>query len=237
MYKSIHGALALRQLHLSVLCPELVVLHHCVDVFHLFLLALEQLLGQLVEGVVGETCVAYNGKLCQEGGHLQLCEHVINREHPLAVGQLGELLRHLHVLYEIHVRTLGNGHLATLHLIARVGQDVEVATESEVLLVVGQKLQMETKIASHVDGVLNVIAVEGDGIFADRRGERILQEAYLVVVDVDVGENIFHGRCQDIACLNQFVDALIVHTLDDGFLVVRVTAINFLRHGLVDRDR
>ena len=39
----IHGALALGELHLSVLLPEIIATHHRIDILHLFLLTLEQL--------------------------------------------------------------------------------------------------------------------------------------------------------------------------------------------------
>ena len=114
--KLVHRALALGQLHLSVLLPEVVAAHHGVHVLHLFLLALEELFRQLIEGEVGHASVAYHGEGLQEAGQLDFGEHIVDGQHPLAVGQLAELLGDLHVLHEVHVALLGDGHLTALHL-------------------------------------------------------------------------------------------------------------------------
>ena len=82
MYELVHGRLALGEFYLSVLVPEVVAAHHGIDVAQLFLLALEELRRQGVEGVVGEACIADDGKFLQEGGEGQLGEHVVDGEHP-----------------------------------------------------------------------------------------------------------------------------------------------------------
>ena len=96
---------------------------------------------------------------------------------------------------------------------------------------------MEALVLVHHQRVLDIEAVEGDGILADGRGEGILQHAYLVVVDVHVGKHVLHHRVQDVARLHQVVDTRGVLTLDDGLLVVGLLAVYLLRYGLVDTHR
>ena len=117
-----------------------------------------------------------------------------------------------------------------------VGDDEELAAESEVLLVVGNELQVVAEVAVDVDGVLDVEAVEGDGILADGRGEGVLQQSHLVVVDVDIGEDVLHGDVEDVASLNEVIDAGGVDTAYDVLLVVRVAAVDVLADGFVDGD-
>ena len=235
--KVAHATLGLGELYLAILVPELVATHHGVDILHLLLRALEELLGQLVEGIVGEAGVTDDGKLIEETGQLEFGEHIIDTEHPLTIGQLGELLNHLHVLDKVHITLLGDGHLAALDLPTGVGQDIQVATETEVLLVVGQEVQMVAQIFIHHQRVFDIVAVEPDGILADRRGEGVLQHTNLIVVDVDIGKHVLHDGVQDIARLEQVVDTLGVDTLDDGLLIVRLLTINLLRDCFIDADR
>ena len=236
MDELIHGRLALGELDLSVLVPEVVATHHGVDVAHLLLLTLEELWREGVEGVVGEARVTDDGKLLQEAGHDELSEHIVDGEGPRAVGQLCELLYNLHVLDKVDVALLGDGELAALDLIAAVGEDVDVAPEAEVLLVVGQEIEVEALVTIYIDGVLDVEAIEGDGVLADGRREGVLQEAYLVVVDVDIGKNLLHEGVEDVAGLYEVADACRVLSLDDGLLVVRLLAIDVLCDGLIDGD-
>ena len=93
---------------------------------------------------------------------------------------------------------------------------------------------MEAAVLVYVDRVLDVIAVEGNGVLADGRREGVLQQSDLVVVDVDVGEHLFHHRVQDVARLDQFADACRILSLDDGLLVVRTAAVDVLGDRLVD---
>ena len=112
----IHGALALGEFHLAILRPEVVAAHHGVGILHLLLLALEELTWQFVEGIVGHTRVADHGEGIEEAGELEFREEIIDGEHPLAIGQLRKLLHNLHVLHEVHIALLGDGHLAALPL-------------------------------------------------------------------------------------------------------------------------
>ena len=233
----IHRALALGKLHLSVLLPEIIATHHRIDILHLFLLTLEQLTRQLIEGEISQSRVSDNGKLMEEAGKLHLSKHIIDSEHPLTSRQLRELLDYLHVLDKVHVALLGNGHVAALDLPARICQDIEVATKTEVLLVVWQEVQMEALVVADHQRVFDVIAIERDGATTDRRGEGILQHTDLIVVDVHIGKDILQHRGEDITRLHKIVDTRRVHTLDNDLLVVRLLAVNLLRDGLIDRYR
>ncbi len=234
--EGIHGRLALREFHGAVLVPKGFVAHHGVGVASLLGLALEELLGQRVEGIVGESGGADDDGLGDELRNLQLDDHVVDGERPFAVGQSLVFLLHLQVFDEVHVGTLRDGEVAALHVESGVGDDEELAAESKVLLVVGNELQVVAEVAVDVDGVLDVEAVEGDGILADGRGEGVLQQSHLVVVDVDIGEDVLHGDVEDVAGLNEVIDARGVDTAYDVLLVVRVAAVDVLRDGLVDGD-
>ena len=148
--------------------PESITTHHGIGLAHIFLFAFEELFGQLIESIVCEACVTYDNDFMEETCNLHLHDHVINREYPFAIGQLGKFLIDTKVFYEIDVATPRNGQLATFHLIGRVLQNVDVAAESEVLLVVGKKLQMDATVAIYLDGVLYIESVEADGSFAIR---------------------------------------------------------------------
>ena len=75
-------------------------------------------------------------------------------------------------------------------------------------------------VATDIDGVLDVEAVEGHGIFSDRTGEGVLQKPHLVIIDIDIGEDILEQGVEDIAGLDQLVDtfaALPEHDVLLGF--------------------
>ena len=131
---------------------------------------------------------------------------------------MGELLHNLHVLHEVDIALLGDGEFASLHLIRRVGKDVYVATESEVLLVVGQEMEVDALVALHIEGVHDIESIERHGILSDGRGEGILQKAYLVVVDIDVGEHILEHCVEDVSRLEEVVDSCGVLSLHDILL-------------------
>ena len=231
-----HLTLALGQFYLAILIPELVATHHGVDILHLLLGTLKQLFGQFVEGIVGDAGVTYHRQFLQEAGHFYLGEHIVDTQHPTAIGQLCELLHYLHILNPVDITLLRDGHLAALYLPAGVGQDIQVATETKVLLVVGQEVKLETQVLIDIQRILDIKAVEPYGIFSDRRREGILQHADLVIVDVHIGKHLFHHRVKDVASLYQVVDSLGVYTFDDGLLIMRFLTIDLLRHGLVDTD-
>ena len=192
--------------------------------------------GQFVEPIVAHSRGPYHQCLAQELGERHFHKHIVNGEHPLAIGQLRVFLPHLQIIHKVHIAALGNGEIAPFHVQRRVGQHVYLPAETEVLLVVGHELQMIAQVAVHVDGILNVETIECHGILTYRTGERILQESHLVVVDVHIGKHIFQGGIQNVARLYQVVNARRVLSFHDLLLAMRVFAIDVLRDGLVDAD-
>ena len=130
--------------------------------------ALEQLLRQLVEGVVCVTVVLDDDGLLDELRKGQLGDHIILREYPVAVVEAFELLVDAEVLHPVDRCLLGQCELTAAHMIGGVLEDVDVATESEVHLVVGQEVEMDTRVALDLHRVFDVETVEGDGVLADR---------------------------------------------------------------------
>ncbi len=74
-------------------------------------------------------------------------------------------------------------------------------------------------------------------VLADRRRERILEQAHVVIVDIHIGEDILHGCIQDFSGLDHLSDTIALLTLDDILFALRVLAVNVLRNGLIDTHR
>ena len=116
-----------------------------------------------------------------------------------------------------------------------VGEYPYLAAEAEVLLVVGRELEVVALVAVDRHRVDYVEAVEGYGILADGACEWILQQAYLVVVQVDVGEHVLYHRVEYVARLYEVVHAGCVLPEYHRPLLFRVFPVEVLRHRLVDR--
>ena len=232
-----HLRLAGRQRHLSLLCPVGIVLSFGIGVDDGLVEALEELVGNLGELIVRQSRRSDGDALLDEVEEDEFDDHIVDGQHPFARGQLGELLDDFHVLDEVDVGAVGQDDLAALDLIAGVLQDVEVAAESEVLLVVGQEMDVDARVAPYGQGVLDVVAVERDGTVANGRCEGMLQHAHLVVVDVDIGEDVLRGGVDDVAGLEEVGDTHGALAGDNVLLVVGVATVDFLRHRLVDAGR
>ena len=167
MHKGIHLALTLGEVHLAVLVPEGIVAHHGIRFLHLLGLALEELAGEFVEGIVAQACGTDDDGFLQETGYLQFGYHIVGGQHPGAVGQLGKLLYDTQVLHKVHITPFGNGQFTAFHLIGGVSKYIEVSAEAEILLVVGQEMEVETAVTVHINRVFDIESVEGDGILAD----------------------------------------------------------------------
>ena len=66
---------------------------------------------------------------------------------------------------------------------------------------------MDTAILLDLQGVLDIVTVERDGILADGRREGELQQSDLILVEIHVGEHVLHHDVEDVARLEQVVDA------------------------------
>ena len=199
-----HLALTLCKLHLSVLLPELIRVAAGAT-GHLLCAALHLLLREGVEGEVGHTRRSRDQRLGDEVGDHQFHNHVIDRQQPFACFLTGELLHALHRLHPVHIAAARNGELTTLHLIGGVIENKDLATETEVLLVVGQEIDRDTAVLSHIEGVGDVITVELDGVATDGTAELMAQQEDILVVDIDIGEHVAHHRGQDAARLEEIV--------------------------------
>ena len=158
----VHAALAFGKLYLAVLVPELLIAHLGIGLGNLFLDTSEQFGGNWCKGIVAEPGGAGDDNALQETEDAQFCDHIVDRLYPLAVFQLLVLLCDLHVLDEVHHALLGNGELGAPDVVSGVVEYVEVATESHVLLVVGQEMQVDAAVAVDHHSVFNIIAVETD---------------------------------------------------------------------------
>ena len=234
--KCIHRRLTFGQFYSTVLVPECVVPNHGVGFMPRVGTALEYLVGQFVKSIVTQPRRAYAYHLGCLGYDAQLCHHVIGRQRPVSIGQTGIFLYYLDVVDEVDVTLLGDSHVTLLDMQCRVGEDIQVAPEAEVLLVVGDELQVIAQVAVHIHCVLYIIAVEGDGCLTDRRGEGVLQQTDVVVIEVYVGKHVFEHSIKYFARLQYVVDAITTLALDDGLCRLGVFAIHMLRHRLVDRD-
>ena len=202
----VHGFLALGQLCLAVLLPEAVVLHTGIGVNLGLLTTFEEFVGYRVEGIVGQARCPDGHTLLQEVVDDHLHDHIVNGQHPLTSRQLGKLLHQFQVFHEVDVRLVRQNQFATFHLIGRVFQDIQVATETEVLLVVGQEVDVDAAVTVYLQRIFDIVAIERDSPRAYRRREGMLQDAYLVVVDIHVGEDVLRHGIQDVARLKEIVD-------------------------------
>ena len=160
--KVLHRRLTLGQFHLTILCPEEVAMRHRVSCPHITL-PLEHLVVESIEGIVCQTSVPDDDRFLQETQYLYLDHHIIHRQHPLTSRQLGELLDDTEVLDEIRITLTRDGQVTAFHLIAGVFQDIDIPTETEVLHVIRQEMQMDTTVTLHLQGVLDIKTVEADG--------------------------------------------------------------------------
>ena len=95
---------------------------------------------------------------------------------------------------------------------------------------------MIAQVALHIDRVFNIETVERNGVLANRTGERILQQAHLVVVDIHIGKHVLQRRVQNVSRLDEVVDTRRVLALHNLFFGMRVFTVNMLGNGLVNAD-
>ena len=95
---------------------------------------------------------------------------------------------------------------------------------------------MITQVAVYIYRVLDIIAIEGDGILSDRTHKRILQQSHIVVVDIYISKHILECNVKDVARLDKLVNTRRALSFYNALFRLRVFAIYLLRHGLVDRN-
>ena len=80
--------------------------------------ALEQRIGQRIEGIVAQAGVAHHNSSLKETRNLNLDHHIIYCQYPLACWQLRKFLHDAQCFDKVDVTLTRNGQVATLHLIA-----------------------------------------------------------------------------------------------------------------------
>ena len=79
-------------------------------------LALEQLVGQIVEGIVVVARSLSDKQVAYHLVDVYLGGEVVNRKRPFAIGQFCIFLRNLHVSHEVYVSTLRQSERAFLYM-------------------------------------------------------------------------------------------------------------------------
>ncbi len=182
--------------------------------------------------MAAHSCIAYHYTFLQKVEQPYLYNHVVGSEHPFAVFQFCELLYYSDIVHEVHVTALGDGKVATFHLIRRVVEYTDVSAETEVLRVVGYKAQTDTSVAVYAESVDDVETVESDGIAAYGRCEPLLEQGDLLVIYIDVGKEIFQCGNKKVARLEGIVHAVGPVALYYFPFAVRLPAIYLLCKGL-----
>ena len=101
-----------------------------------------------------------------------------------------ELLPDVEVLHEVDTRLLGQVHHGFLYGIGGVLHYVQMSRETEVLRVLRHEGEVHALLLVHHEGVHQVELIKADGSASDRAYETALQQADVIVVDVDVGKDI-----------------------------------------------
>jgi len=236
VHEHVHGALFLGERHLAYFGPVFVALGKHVGFFDDVSFQAEQAGFYLIEFVVAVLGGALHFQALYAFHQGELHGHVVVGEYPVAVGQLLELLHDVEVLHEVDACLLGQVHDGFLYGVGRVFHHVQVAGEAEVLRVLGYEGEVHAFLLVHHEGVHQVELIEADGSASDRADEAALQQADIVVVDVDVGEHVGEDGAQHIARIEEFFDTVGVHSLDDGLLALGTFAVDGLGSRLLDGD-
>ena len=113
-----------------------------------------------------------------------------------------------------------------------------MSRETEILRVIGDKGEMEALVLVHECGVHNVKLIKRNGVTGrNRTDERILQQTDIVIINIHIRKHILQNRAQHISCGKQLVHPRRAHPFDNGLLTLGMFTVNFLRSGLVHRDR
>ena len=123
----------------------------------------EQLVGQGIEGIIGQTRIPDNDGFLQETQYFYLHHHVVDGQYPLPRRQLRKLLDDTHVLHKVHTTLTRNGDITALHLIAGVLEDIDIPPEAKILHVVRQEMQMDTTVTLNLQSILDIETVKADG--------------------------------------------------------------------------
>ena len=149
----------------------------------------------------------------------ELEEHVgvVRVQLPEAVRAAAELLFDAQLTNEVEVDVSGHIEEYLLDRVGAVGRDIESASEAVALRVDGHEGQVGAGLAAHVDGVHDIIMVEGVGQ-GGREGtdEAIEQKGDVVVEDVDALEDLVEVSSEGAVFVEALVDALLTGGADDN---------------------
>ena len=148
--------------NLLFLFPEVVAAVEGVGVVLHLGLTPEELLRHGIELIVRQSRRSYDEQVLQQLRGVDLGNHIVLREHPLAIVELGVFLIDAHVVNPVDVALLWHIEVDLAHMQRRVGQYIQFAAETEVLLVGGDELQMVAFILVDVGRVLDVEMIEGN---------------------------------------------------------------------------
>ena len=154
-----------------------------------------------------------------------------------ARGQLREFLDDAHALNEIDIGTARNAQVGLFDAVGGVGKDVERTGEAEVLGVVGREVDTDALGVVDVGGVFNEETIKTDArTRGDGADEGVLQQAHFVFVDVHIGEAVLEDGAENVARIEEVVDAAAALAEHNALVGMGRAAIDFARHVFIDRD-
>jgi len=143
----------------------------------------------------------------------------------LTVCHLDVFLVYRHTLDEIDVGAMRNAQAHLLDVQGRVFRDIQVAVESEILLVVWGEGDTDARVAVYLHRVGEIVSVEVYGTVGYRRCELLTQYPDLIVIYVHLAEYVLRQSSEEVTSLNEVVDAVLFLCLDDCFLVFRILTV------------
>ena len=150
---------------------------------------------------------------------------------------MGELLRDVDALHVVDRRFHGDTDVGLGEAEGGIGQDVERTRETEVARIVGAERNLDAALPVDHGGVFDEVAIECDGAVGGHGAEKLrLQEADVVLIEVDFREHILQHRGENVACVDDFIHAVGAFALDNGLGRAQLLTVNLLRNGFVDRN-
>ena len=110
------------------------------------------------------------------------------------------MLYDVQIFYKVYSCLFRQIHGALFHSIGRVVQYIQVSGESEVLRVLWDEGEMHAFIFIHHHSIHQVEFIERDGSASDWTYETALQQADIIIIDIDIGKYIIEDSTQHITC-------------------------------------
>ena len=145
------------------------------------------------------------------------------------------MLRDVDALHVVDRRFHGDTDVGFGEAEGGIGQDVERTREPEVARIVGAERNLDAALSVDHGGVFDEVAIERNGAVGGHGAEELcLQEADVVLIEVDFREHILQHRGENVARVDDFVHAVGAFALDNGLDRAQLLTINLLRNGFVD---